>query len=73
MTDHDRVPCSTNPALFDSTNLNDHHEAAQRCVDCWLIDTCRRDRPPFGEGTWAGVLWKDGAQVNHPETKGVGA
>ena len=68
------VPCSSDPQLFDSTELGDHREAVKLCHACPVLEQCREylkqqkaDHPAQvggPVGTWAGVLMNQyGRQV----------
>lgn len=67
MKNMERANCIGQWSLFDSRDLNDHHEARQLCVTCPVILECAatlRDvlrqatGGPFHgpQGTWAGRL-----------------
>ena len=65
-------PCTRySPSLFDSTALGDHLTARAVCAACPMVTACleralgiageKHDGNRRGpDGTWAGLLWKDG-------------
>lgn len=78
----DHTPCfSEDPeerrelaALFDSTDLIDHREAAKLCAECPFLTGCGLLSVEIAldpairwaggpSGTWAGVLWRSGKPV----------
>lgn len=67
------TPCVGKSELFDSRDLNDHHEAKRLCRSCPVINECAQllaaareaatGGPDCGpQGTWAGKF------VGRPET-----
>lgn len=70
--------CATQkPELFWSTHPTDHNAAKKFCGDCDALAWCRRltdnalADPAYGlgvEGTWAGVLYRNG----RPSTSNLG-
>jgi hypothetical protein len=75
MTAPTRPTCrNSDPALFDSTDLIDHLDARRLCAICPLVNQCLHlalaiaseqpaSRPGHRgpDGTWAGLLWRNGA------------
>lgn len=58
-----QLPCYALPELFVSTNPIDHRQARRGCSNCPLRDTCK---PPAGgnaDGTYGGVLYRDGKAI----------
>jgi hypothetical protein len=71
--------CLGNEPLMLSTHPADHSQAKKFCADCPAATWCRREtdealaHPSYGlgvEGTWAGVLYRDGRVVTRMEARG---
>lgn len=69
------APCYGQAALFDSTLLADHIEAARLCSTCPVVDVCHdrleeakalaKNKPGHGpDGTWAGLLIMGGKVID---------
>lgn len=68
-------PCAEqNPALFDSRRPLEHARARAVCATCPYVQACLRlacdiardgpnDRAGAPDGTWGGLLWRDGRIV----------
>jgi len=73
MSDLRAALCVGLHALFESTELDDHREAAAICAACPAIAACRRIVPPGTQiptGTWAGRLYTE--RAGHAGTPLVG-
>lgn len=66
-------------ALMTSTHPDDHIIAKKFCADCPALQWCQTFAaqcladPAYGlgvEGTWAGVLYRDGRVVTNMERRG---
>lgn len=64
--------CLGNTQLFTSAHPADHNRAKEFCAECPAAMWCKREvekalaHPSYGlgvEGTWAGVLYRDGRKV----------
>lgn len=51
-------PCTSDPRLFDSTELYDHYEARELCAQCTTRSGCALIGlgDPDASGTYGGVL-----------------
>ena len=71
--------CLGNEQTMWSTHPEDHQRAKAFCAECPAFDWCQRftqrclDDTSYGlgvEGTWAGVLYRDGRVVTVMERRG---
>ena len=65
-----RARCTGQHMLYDSTDPRDHRKARRLCEACPVQAACmsvalRTAKKPgrSPDGTWAGVLWRDGRVV----------
>lgn len=67
-------PCTRySPALFDSTDADDHLHARAVCATCPMVAACLDRALAIAteqsywrgpDGTWAGLLWRNGLVVD---------
>lgn len=81
---HDLPPCvGIEPLLFDATDIATHLQVRPICGDCSFVVACferateiahehsRYNKGARGpDGTWAGLLWRDGHVIAVPDEVG---
>lgn len=64
----DPTPCHGQFAAFTSPNVDDHLAVRHLCSGCPVADECAAAVGAYADGTYAGVLYRDGHPVETEAT-----